>query len=164
MATRSRLRVVSVSQVGTRAASSAGSAVASGCSGTGVGVSVAPAAEVREVRGVVRGVRPGELEGAPLDVADAVALGVAGAVLLGGGVAGAVLLGGGLAGVALDETGDDLGVGVLGDAFVGVFDGDGGTARTGAAVPGTRRVLPCCQASATAPPSGTFRPVTPMEE
>ena len=61
-----------------------------------------------------------------------------------------------------------VGRGVL--VLVGVFVGVGvgwvvgvglGAARTGAATPGARRAAPCCQASATAPPSGTSSEVAP---
>jgi hypothetical protein len=48
---------------------------------------------------------------------------------------------------------------------VGVLVGDGaGAAWTGAARPGVRRAVPCCQARATDPPSGTWSPPTPRDE
>lgn len=46
----------------------------------------------------------------------------------------------------------------------GVVEVGAGSLFTGAATAGGRRVLPCCQARATAPPSGTSSPVTPIDE
>jgi hypothetical protein len=138
-----------------------------------VGAVVGAADGVRAGR-VVRPGRPADgpaAEGAAAEGAAAEGEALAGPDLEGAGDDEA--LGAADVGVALGDVdvgglvGVGFGVGVdLGPGFgVGFGVGEGaGAACTGAASAGVRRAEPCCQARATAPPSGTWSPPTPREE
>jgi hypothetical protein len=155
--------MVTVSQVGTVldcspvALDSAGSVVSLGVAAEGsaegsVGAdSLRPA--VADAEGEPVGLDEGDVEGELLAV-DSLGSSVGDEDLV-GDVAGA------------DEVADGVGVavgvrvGFVVAVGVGVLVGVGlGAAPTGAATPGVRRAGPCCQTSATAPPSGTSRDVT----
>lgn len=162
IATSSIARIASVSQVGTRPDSS--SAARGSVVGESVGVVVDGAGADVSLGEVVAVVEDGAegLDGGRSVVAGPLGSAVADAL-------GADSVGVAVGVVEADDVADGVGVvvGVRAGGGVGFFVGDGvgfslglGAACTGAATAGVRRAAPCCQARATAPPSGTSRDVT----